>query len=36
MIGNNSCGVHSLIGLGTGRTSDQVHELESCSTTAPG
>ena len=28
MIGNNSCGVHSLIGLGTGRTSDQVHELE--------
>ena len=28
MIGNNSCGVHSLMGLGTGRTSDQVHELE--------
>ncbi|HEY6478110.1 MAG TPA: FAD-binding oxidoreductase, partial [Polyangia bacterium] len=28
MIGNNSCGVHSLIGLGTGRTSDQVDELE--------
>jgi FAD/FMN-containing dehydrogenase/Fe-S oxidoreductase len=28
MIGNNSCGVHSLIGLGTGRTSDQIHELE--------
>src|SRR5206468_12870689 len=28
MIGNNSCGVHSLIGLGTGRTSDQVHELD--------
>jgi FAD/FMN-containing dehydrogenase len=27
MIGNNSCGVHSLMGLGTGRTSDQVHEL---------
>ena len=30
MIGNNSCGVHSLIGLGTGRTSDQVDELEIC------
>ncbi len=28
MIGNNSCGVHSLMGLGTGRTSDQVHELD--------
>jgi FAD/FMN-containing dehydrogenase/Fe-S oxidoreductase len=28
MIGNNSCGVHSLIGLGSGRTSDQVDELE--------
>ncbi len=28
MIGNNSCGVHSLIGLGTGRTSDQVDELD--------
>ena len=28
MIGNNSCGVHSLIGLGTGRTSDQIDELE--------
>src|SRR4029079_18361522 len=28
MIGNNSCGVHSLMGLGTGRTSDQIHELE--------
>jgi FAD/FMN-containing dehydrogenase/Fe-S oxidoreductase len=28
MIGNNSCGVHSLLGLGTGRTSDQVHELD--------
>ena len=28
MIGNNSCGVHSLMGLATGRTSDQVHELE--------
>src|SRR5438309_3384472 len=28
MIGNNSCGVHSLMGLGSGRTSDQVDELE--------
>ena len=28
MIGNNSCGVHSLIGLGSGRTSDQVDELD--------
>ncbi len=28
MIGNNSCGVHSLMGLGTGRTSDQIHELD--------
>ena len=28
MIGNNFCGVHSLMGLGTGRTSDQVHELD--------
>jgi FAD/FMN-containing dehydrogenase len=28
MIGNNSCGVHSLMGLGTGRTSDQLHELD--------
>ena len=28
MIGNNSCGVHSLLGLGSGRTSDQVDELE--------
>ncbi len=28
MIGNNSCGVHSLIGLDSGRTSDQVDELE--------
>ncbi len=28
MIGNNSCGVHSLMGLGTGRTSDQIYELE--------
>ena len=28
MIGNNSCGVHSLMGLGTGRTSDQVDELD--------
>jgi FAD/FMN-containing dehydrogenase/Fe-S oxidoreductase len=28
MIGNNSCGVHSLMGLGTGRTSDQVHTLD--------
>ncbi len=28
MIGNNSCGVHSLLGLGSGRTSDQVHELD--------
>ena len=28
MIGNNSCGVHSLMGLGTGRTSDQVHEMD--------
>src|SRR5690349_15171271 len=28
MIGNNSCGVHSLMGLKTGRTSDQVHELD--------
>ena len=28
MIGNNSCGVHSLIGLGTGRTSDQIDELD--------
>ena len=28
MIGNNSCGVHSLMGLGTGRTADQVDELE--------
>ncbi len=28
MIGNNSCGVHSLIGLGSGRTSDQIDELD--------
>ncbi len=28
MIGNNSCGVHSLLGEGTGRTSDQIEELE--------
>ena len=28
MIGNNSCGVHSLIGLGTGRTADQIDELD--------
>jgi len=28
MIGNNSCGVHSLMGLGSGRTSDQVDELD--------
>ena len=28
MIGNNSCGVHSLMGLGTGRTSDQIDELD--------
>ena len=29
MIGNNSCGVHSVLRLeGTGRTSDNVHELE--------
>lgn len=28
MIGNNSCGVHSHIGLGSGRTSDQVDELD--------
>ncbi len=28
MIGNNSCGVHSLLGLGSGRTSDQVDELD--------
>ena len=28
MIGNNSCGVHSLMGLGTGRTADNVDELE--------
>jgi FAD/FMN-containing dehydrogenase/Fe-S oxidoreductase len=28
MIGNNSCDIHSLMGLGTGRTSDQVHELD--------
>src|SRR3954451_2124521 len=28
MIGNNSCGVHSLMGLGTGRTSDQIHEMD--------
>jgi FAD/FMN-containing dehydrogenase len=28
VIGNNSCGVHSLIGLGTWRTSDQIDELE--------
>ncbi len=28
MMGNNSCGVHSIMGLGTGRTSDQVHELD--------
>ena len=28
MIGNNSCGVHSIMGLGTGRTSDQVDELD--------
>ena len=28
MLGNNSCGVHSIMGHGTGRTSDQVHELD--------
>ncbi len=28
MIGNNSCGVHSIMGNKTGRTSDQIHELE--------
>ncbi|MBV8385112.1 MAG: FAD-binding oxidoreductase, partial [Planctomycetaceae bacterium] len=28
MMGNNSCGVHSIMGLGTGRTSDQVDELD--------
>ena len=28
MIGNNSCGVHSLMGLGTGRTSDQIDTLD--------
>ena len=28
MIGNNSCGVHSLMGIGSGRTSDQIDELE--------
>ncbi|CAN5815509.1 FAD-binding and (Fe-S)-binding domain-containing protein [soil metagenome] len=28
MIGNNSCGVHSIMGNGTGRTSDQIHELD--------
>jgi FAD/FMN-containing dehydrogenase/Fe-S oxidoreductase len=28
MMGNNSCGVHSIMGLGTGRTSDQVAELD--------
>ena len=28
MVGNNSCGVHSLLGSGPGRTSDQVDELE--------
>jgi FAD/FMN-containing dehydrogenase len=28
MVGNNSCGVHSLLGLGSGRTSDQVDALE--------
>src|SRR5579883_1086982 len=28
MMGNNSCGVHSLMGLGRGRTSDQVEELD--------
>jgi FAD/FMN-containing dehydrogenase len=28
MLGNNSCGVHSIMGLGTGRTSDQVAELD--------
>ena len=28
MIGNNSCGVHNHIGLGSGRTSDQVDELD--------
>ncbi|MBX6311739.1 MAG: FAD-binding oxidoreductase [Isosphaeraceae bacterium] len=28
MMGNNSCGVHSIMGLGTGRTSDQIDELD--------
>jgi FAD/FMN-containing dehydrogenase/Fe-S oxidoreductase len=28
MLGNNSCGVHSIMGLGTGRTSDQVDSLD--------
>ena len=28
MLGNNSCGVHSIMGNGTDRTSDQVHELD--------
>jgi FAD/FMN-containing dehydrogenase len=28
MMGNNSCGVHSIMGLGTGRTSDQIEELD--------
>jgi FAD/FMN-containing dehydrogenase/Fe-S oxidoreductase len=28
MLGNNSCGVHSIMGLGTGRTSDQVESLD--------
>lgn len=28
MLGNNSCGVHSIMGKETGRTSDQVHELD--------
>jgi FAD/FMN-containing dehydrogenase len=28
MMGNNSCGVHSIMGFGTGRTSDQIDEMD--------
>ena len=36
MIGNNSCGVHSLIGLGPGGPPTRSTSWKSCSTTGPG